>query len=323
MKRWIKLILLLAALALLFGCSRKEDASGTPSNHEASETQPAARSVYCITEAQYEYASGTYKFQVIYDEEGIHFLAEDKADSGDFHYDWNGREIRVDYYTESGELDYTIVNAYDEAGRKLSWTQTWPDGISTGEVYTYSEAGQLKKVENIDQNGERGNYTEYFYDEAGRLDTVLFYDYDGSFRATDYYSYNDAGQLVKRETVNEEGFGVSAGGYFTYSYDSQGRMTQKIWTDDSPSTTMGDHYYTYDAQGRLVNYQKWSFGSIREDVTYTYDGEGFLLGIKDSAYGITRTYIYGTRELSQDLADAAEIWVREYFPAEFVVGPRP
>lgn len=335
MKHFIKLFSLLAILAMLSGCSLKDAASGffpsdkAPANPSAetteapvNETQPIVmKTVYGITGARYEYDGSGYDYRTTYDEAGVHFLAEDRANAEDLHYDWNGNLIRNDSYTEEGELNYFVVYVYDEAGRKLSWTQTWPDGKSVGEVFTYNEQGQLILDESIRRDGERGSYTEYYYDDAGRVSSSRFYDYMGEFASTDYYTYNDAGQLIKQETVNEEGHGFSSGGYFTYSYDSLGRLTQKIWTDASPSSTRGEFYYTYDNQGRLAAYEKWTFGSIDEDVHYIYDDQGYFIGSNDPAEGSVITYYYGQITLPQPLADTVALWSKDGVLVESVIVP--
>ena len=71
----------------------------------------------------------------------------------------------------------------------------------------------------------------------------------------------------------------------------------------------------------LVNYQRWSFGSIDSDVTYTYSPEGYLTNISDPAENYTYTFVYEQLQLPAALADAAAVWSLDAVLKNKVDGP--
>ena len=327
MKTTHKLLALLLAM-LLSGCSLPvglpKDSNTAPAEAETTvpTTQPEIlKDAYCLTAVRVEYGTERiFESTVSFDEAGVHLIAVDKADCEDLHYSWSGLLLQSETYDAEGQLYYTMYYTYDEAGRELSWDQVWPDGRTTGLRYTYNEAGQILATQDVRQDDLPGARTEYVYDEQGRLSKSLSYDYKGDFCSTCYYTYDEQGYLIRTDTDNEEGYGISEG-YFLYTYDGNGRLIEKHWNTDSTYSTRGDHYYAYDELGRLVNYQRWSFGSIDSDVTYTYSPEGYLTNISDPAENYTYTFVYEQLQLPAALADAAAVWSLDAVLKNKVDGP--
>ena len=171
-----------------------------------------------------------------------------------YYYDDNGRLIGTAYVDDAGAEGSMMPIYYDANGHELpgfysvpSQMETDANGLITAagsKIYTYDGNGNLIRYED-------GAYkNEYVYDEANRL--IM----------SDHYNY----------------FGLD--GSYSYVYDSNGVLTQKLYTwyyNNSPS---GTNYinYQYDDNGRLVyqetldaNYEVYIWTS------YTYNSVGELI----------------------------------------------
>ena len=94
---------------------------------------------------------------------------------------------------------------------------------------------------------ESGGLRSWEYDEAGRLVKETNSDEKGVFSVTSYI-YDESGCLLQQDVSY-----VRNGGWekLVYEYDSLGRLTAEIHTDndDPPGWTGGNRYYSYDTDG--------------------------------------------------------------------------
>jgi hypothetical protein len=63
----------------------------------------------------------------------------------------------------------------------------------------------------------------------------------------------------------------------TYKYDEQGRLIEKIATDNSSNMNIDKTVYEYDENGNVVKQKKFSNGTQIEEIVFLYDAEKNLL----------------------------------------------
>ena len=121
------------------------------------------------------------------------------------------------------------------------------------------------------------------------------------------------------EIYSEEYGGPS--GYYTYTYDGNDRLLNKIWHSEVSYATSGDYYYTYDASGLLIGYEKWAFGEQKEHCGFSYSSDGFLLEYSDIIDGYCVTFLYGEISLDEAIAESAAEWSRSGVRALYASDP--
>ncbi len=202
---------------------------------------------------------------------------------------------RLDY----GNDDY-VKYTYDKLGRVTK--QTFEDGDTV--AFTYDNSGALAKV----KDSATGRTTTYYYDFTDRLmKTVetgsnyshsVGYSYDkinnltslvetiNGVKHTTSYTYDDDNRVTG---VTRDGTGR------TYSYDSFGRVNQRI--TKKGSTALLTDTFTFRTQSSTkattqVATLKSSAAGYQVTYTYGYDNNGNITSISDGTH--TTTYVYDT-----------------------------
>ena len=132
------------------------------------------------------------------------------------------------------------VNYYKEFNEKGQPTyETWfnknGDTIRTY-LYRYNREEQLIEVKKKYKDNEY-SVDQYHYDSKGRKQTEIYYTTDTPFYyGFSEYLYNDQDQLVVERNFDKNG----DSGAIKYTYDSKGRITQKIYHRPSVYVKMPD-----------------------------------------------------------------------------------
>ena len=210
----------------------------------------------------------------------------------------------------------TIVNDYDELGRRVSET----DASNRTKRYGYDVLGRLRHV--IDYAGQA---TRYDYDELGNQlsqtdanNHTTRYTYDNAGRRLtrtlplgqqEVLGYDDAGNLESRRDFN--------GRVTTFGYDAMNRLRFKVpdgslaeptieftYNNNGQRETMGDAtgttVYGYDGRGQLRTKQT-PFGTL----SYDYHPNGSLKQMSsNNANGVNVTYGYDAHNRLASVADA-------------------
>ena len=193
------------------------------------------------------------------------------------------------------EGEAPIVSSYTVNGMPLG---SYEGNISTGIGYIYDKYGNIKREAELgsqiykdytyDVNGNRKSFTlkkgteilstvEYSYDNLDRITEVDFgesvgkvtYSYDANGRLltetrggiTTSYSYNKAGLAVSMNS--------SEGSSYTYAYQLDGNMTQKM------DNINGETTYEYNRLGQLTGETREKEGEgTQEAIYYIYDSRG-------------------------------------------------
>ncbi len=145
-----------------------------------------------------------------------------------------------------------------------SWTLTFKDGerrqfdLTTGVLTTI-----------IDRNG---NTTQLTYDGSNRLSTVT----DPGARHL-YFNYANGSSFLVNSVTSD--FGVS----LTYTYDSQGRLSQITKPDQTTIT------FTYSSAGQIAQVTDAN-GKVLESHTYDSNGRGLTSSQANGVNSLTVTY---------------------------------
>lgn len=124
-----------------------------------------------------------------------------------------------------------------------------------------------------------GEFLEHFYDEAGTLVTenvsweAASKRWDNLFSTSGYYryTYDQAGQITQIDVTDIENVNIYA--KITPVYDNAGRLISETVVDNYNTY---EFFYTYDANGNLIQKDyadEWSNYSVY----YTYDANGNLI----------------------------------------------
>ncbi len=185
---------------------------------------------HLVGETTTTYEGAKYQYSVWYDDDGaVSYMAHivyneqdnllnavnTNADgalqsSTEWIYDEAGRQVAYRQYDGDGMLTYSYDNTYDECGNKVSVSGGWIGENDTRTTeYEYDEQGNLvRQIVKIMPSGEVTDYTEYTYDEDGRKTAQIYYIgslEDGDWADEYRYVYDGEGNLVKQESVDEDG----------------------------------------------------------------------------------------------------------------------
>ena len=208
-------------------------------------------------------------------------------------YDAAGRRL-----TAMDPAGGVTTSAYDATGLLTSVTS--PDGSTTS--YGYDTAGRL-----VERADELGRVTSYAYDAAGRETSRT--DPLGRTSATAYDATGQVTSMVApsgTETTDDPDDGTTA-----YTYDDAGRLTERSFSDGTPSfaytytdagrpldaarvqsgVTLSATANHYDDLGRLVGTTRTGPGAV--DANYSYTAAGRLAGASWSS-GMTISYGYNS-----------------------------
>jgi len=150
-------------------------------------------------------------------------------------------------------------------------------------LFTYDPAGRVQTLSHQDALSQvLANY-QYTYDTAGELTQEVHhgitfnyqYDKDGQLTSTtrsdqptpDTQSYDANGNRTDASVVVGADSRVLSDADFTYQYDNEGNLIQKVSKANGEITT-----YTYDFRNRLIDVTTTSAGGIvLESEQYRYD----------------------------------------------------
>lgn len=307
MKRLIPLLLLLTLLA---GCGGNAPKESTPTT---APTEPPMLMVNleCVTKIVSTYDGAEQTASIRYEADGIHIVPDTTGSRYETVVDLFGKEIYELRYNDENILTYRSDYTYDEAGHLVQWLNydTVDDEVASRTTHIYDENGRLIKTATNYRNDIPGGYYDYTYDAKGHLASRSYTDMEGVNTWNNTYTCDDSGKIITG-TISYPLYSNDNHkqlGYYTLSYDSEGRLLAQCWTETHGSIFVhDDYYYTYDEAGHLIESQVMDdSGNIESTVTYHYDSNGRLISIEDPAENATVTFIYEHIELSPLLSDAA------------------
>jgi len=234
----------------------------------------------------------------------------------------NSTVVSSSVYLPKGQYNCVVTMTGSGVGYSYSYT------CLTGYEFIYNKYDGLNRVMEqgeYQSNSASGNFTQtnannasfpasnclvtkaFVYDTASNdalvsgqqtnLKGKLSYSFSyrlGTLAMTTFYSYDALGRVAwivqkSSSTTSKK---------INYSYDNQGNVIQKSYTDLSASSNNHNTYYEYDKAGRLSKtYSGISYASRVKDAEYTYNASGavnqLILGATPAQ---TINYSYNERD---------------------------
>jgi len=213
-------------------------------------------------------------------------------------FDENGKLVADASSDREGEQGpFRILYRYNANGRLSDEDHFNRDGTPVGKNhYVYDSAG--KKSEELFYAASGVLLSRALYDEHQNLTDLESFGPDGSVvqvpnapqQFKPLYTYDDSGQLIKENIagmektydskgrISEELFGKTR---ITYSYDEQGRETERLVDEPSGEYSLsgGNARYVrkYDSHGNekeQIVFKRDGGVSMRYEYTYEYDSHG-------------------------------------------------
>jgi len=206
-----------------------------------------------------------------------------------YRLDPRGLITQIDSTTGVYELNY------DAAGRRTKLQL--PNGATA--EYFYDIANQLTRI--VHDGAFNASYT-YAHDERGLItrwqsdsfDWQYEYDEDQALtKATDGsqvfdYNYDLAGNRIEAGQVYDEMNRLTTDNSYTYSYDLNGNLIQKVHQETGAKTV-----YTWNSLNQLVKVEKYTDDTVTTPdkiISYIYGPLGRRWGRTED--GVTERYVY-------------------------------
>ena len=169
--------------------------------------------------------------------------------------------------TDLARLDYT----YDVKSNVTQLIRNDAGAGGSNKTFTFGYDGSSRLT-----SANYGNETvTYTYDKVGNRKTMV----STTKGTTTYTIATNSNQLTYRSLVPED----AAFATMSYTYDAEGKLTQRSEGTDSDA-------FTYGWGGMLKQIQKTRASTVTQTVSYSYDGAGQRVKVTDS--GGTRYFLY-------------------------------
>jgi hypothetical protein len=183
-----------------------------------------------------------FKIEYEFDENGL-LLA---SDNSTYQRDVQGRVVRVNFPTSSGELWYYYEYEYEGSDEIPSRRNDYDIEDGSGVLVNYgiyeSEGNKVLSIRSFSATGELSQTTTYEYDDEASQYTLRRYNVDGALDEKEVYTYNperinpfysiqdfpayaDTYALEKMEEFDASGaIDINRSYSFTYDIDENGRI---------------------------------------------------------------------------------------------------
>jgi len=169
--------------------------------------------------------------------------------------------------TVLSSLDYT----YDVKSNVTQLVRNDTGAGGASKTFTFGYDG-ISRLTSANYGNETVSYT---YDKSGNRKTQVS-TVDGT---TNYTIATNSNQLTRRSLVPED----TDFSTMSYTYDAEGKLTQRSEGTDSDA-------FTYGFGSKLKQIQKTRSGTVTQTLSYGYDGTGKRVKVTDS--GGTRYFLY-------------------------------
>lgn len=202
-------------------------------------------------------------------------------ESGDYsitEYDRDGNKLKVTDYDKDGKVQGTYTYTYDERGNECTYTFTGVDGKPILYRKTvYDEEGNVLEVYDGDSEEDCSLQEEYIYRD-GLLFSNTFYYNDGSTNYTEY-TYDENGRCTEKVHFNQDD------GYvyrrWIYEYDEAGKLKKMkdishdsvyIETYDDEERKILEEFCNADEEVHAQTEYKYNEYGLEETIRYGEDG---------------------------------------------------
>ncbi len=143
-----------------------------------------------------------------------------------FTYGRNKLVKQEDIFSETGELQSSLVFEYDKAGNLILRKHVSANNVEgISNTFAYDANGLLIEEKIISKDGKQMSSKQYIY-ENGLLKEDKRLDKDGAVRSVIFYSYDDNGNKIQMTTSPNNGASVTIN--ISYEFDEKGNWTKQI-----------------------------------------------------------------------------------------------
>jgi YD repeat-containing protein len=194
------------------------------------------------------------------------------------------QDSRTDFDSEGNKVMETFYDSDSKVSRveKFAYTNgrlIKSEMLYHTRTYLYNSFGKLTFMKEINRQPsqinasnenvpvkERESSYKFIYDDNDRLAEKIEIDSKGVKVGLTRYKYDEKGRLIKEETLLDD-----YSEWYDYSYDSNGKINVKTWSDSDEGTL---EKVTYVYENKILAKEFWenyADGVIEGKVTYTYE----------------------------------------------------
>lgn len=175
-------------------------------------------------------------------------------------YDSTGRLVQL---ISPEDADWSVSYEYDSAKNILKEL----DGYGSYNIFKYNEAGQLTALEDYYSNGTMSSAQQFTYDADGKVVSATA-DYSSETLSYFTYKYDSEGRLVARERDFDDSMYLDDSTVYSYKDGRPDSVVTSVTGNDSVESYTDTRTLSYDEKGNLVRYGKYNF---------SYDGRGDII----------------------------------------------
>lgn len=173
-----------------------------------------------------------------------------QGNAAEYFYDDLGHLSRIVFYDDAGAVFKEHLYTYTADGYSTTVSFALPSRRNRDLIYFHDRQGTLVASQKKDLSGKFITTAKYSYDAKKNTVSIL-QDYLNNAHTQKTTNVMDAGGRLKESTVND--FQGNLMRKYTYSYDSEGRLSKVLYTSPNDKITTV-HSYKTDAQGNLTQY---------------------------------------------------------------------
>lgn len=188
-------------------------------------------------------------------------------------FDSDGNKVMKTFYDSDSKVSriekFVYTNGRLVESEMLYHTRT----------YEYNSSGKLTSMKEINRQPsqisasnanvlgkERESSYKFIYDDNDRLAEKIEIDSKGVKVGLTRYKYDEKGRLIKEETLFDD-----YSEWYDYSYDSNGKINVKTWSDSDEGTLEKITYVYEDNILAKEFWENYADGVLEGKVTYTYE----------------------------------------------------
>lgn len=194
-----------------------------------------------------------------------------------------------------GAVDIRVVYSYDDNGRKMSKSYSYPgeNGFTVDRVilWQYDLAGKLERYEEHSGDFAVLEYFEnYEYNENGSLMSTLYTSFrdDPPRRGIVYHYYAADGSMIKEETDSDINGDIDEIRLYEYNEDGMIAKMEIDYEPDGFADVRWLYYYEIGSNGNLItteDYYHPADGAIKVQYRSYYNKQDLIFSITRDVHG--------------------------------------
>jgi len=223
-------------------------------------------------------------------------------------FDSDGNKVVKTFYDSDSKVSRVEKFIYSDGrlmkSEMLYHTRTYkydPSGKLTSINEINRQPGQISAPNANVPGKENKSIYQFIYNENDRLIEKQQFDSKGTEVAITRFRYDDIGRLVKEESISDD-----YKEWYDYSYDSNGNLNEKKWSDSDEGIL---EKVTFVYENSVKTHEFWenfAEGEIEGKITYTFEkGNEKEVVETDDSGNIDATWFY------QYKYDSFDNWIEQ------------